>query len=212
MSSPLIIGVTGGSGSGKSLFLKELLSSFSENEVCLITQDNYYKDRNQQPIDENGVKNFDLPESIDNKRLYDDIVSLKEGREVHMQEYTFNNPKITPKKLIFKPAPVLIVEGILVFYWKEIREMIDLSVFIEASDLIKVKRRIIRDAKERGYDLDDVLYRYEHHVAPFYESFLHPLKSQMDMIIPNNTSFIKGMKVLEGYIKNHINANKAAST
>jgi len=212
MSSPLIIGVTGGSGSGKSLFLKELLSAFDESEVCLITQDNYYKDRDQQPVDENGVKNFDLPESIDHQHLFDDIVSLKQGKEVRMLEYTFNNPKITPKQLVFKPAPVLIVEGILVFYWKDIREMVDLSVFIDATDLIKVKRRIIRDAKERGYDLDDVLYRYEHHVAPFYESFLHPLKKQMDLVIPNNTTFIKGKNVLEGYIKNHISSNKQQGT
>lgn len=206
MDNTLIIGVTGGSGSGKSLFLHELLKEFSKEEVCLITQDNYYRDRDEQPIDKKGIKNFDKPESIDDDHFYKDLVALKNGEVVELPEYTFNNPEAKPKKLIFKPAPILIVEGLMVFYWKKIRSLIDLSVFIEAKDLIKVKRRIIRDAKERGYDLDDVLYRYEHHVAPFHDQFLQPLKGDVDLIIPNNKNFIKGKEVLSGYIRNHLNS------
>ncbi len=204
MFNPLIIGITGGSGSGKSLFLNELLKNFSDDEVCVLTQDNYYKKRDLQPVDARGIKNFDLPESIEDERLYRDILSLKNGNEVQLTEYTFNNPNVAARKLTFKPAPVLIVEGIMVFYWEKIRSLIDLSVFIEAKDLIKVKRRIIRDAKERGYDLDDVLYRYEHHVTPFYEQFLQPFKREVDLIIPNNNDFRKGMEVLSGFIKNHL--------
>ena len=207
MSKPLIIGVTGGSGSGKSLFLKELLKNFDEEEVCLITQDNYYKAREEQPVDENGVKNFDRPESINNGQLFRDLRAIIDGKKVEIVEYTFNNPSAAPKKLVFHPAPIIIVEGLMVFYWENLRSLIDLSVFIEASDLIKVKRRIIRDAKERGYDLDDVLYRYEHHVAPFYDQFLRPLKDEVDLIIPNNSNFDKGLKVLSGYIRNHLDSN-----
>ena len=205
MSSPLIIGVTGGSGSGKSLFLQELLKDFSENEVCLVTQDNYYRKRDEQPVDENGIKNFDLPESIDHDQLLEDILLLKDGKQVEIVEYTFNNPAAKAKTLIFKPTPVIIVEGLMVFYWETIRELIDLSVFIEARDLIKVKRRIMRDSKERGYDLEDVLYRYEYHVAPFYDQFLNPLKDEVDIIIPNNKNFKKGKRVLSGYIRNFLN-------
>lgn len=207
MAEPLLIGVTGGSGSGKSLFLQELLRHFTEDEVCLITQDNYYRLREEQPVDECGVKNFDLPESIDDERFHSDVLALKRGEEVRITEYTFNNPALVPKQLVFKPAPVLIVEGIMVFYWEKIRSLLDLSVFIEAKDLVKVKRRIIRDAKERGYDLDDVLYRYEHHVSPFYEKHLAPLRGEMDLIIPNNTDFRKGMNVLAGFIRNYLRSN-----
>jgi len=206
MNNPLIIGVTGGSGSGKSLFLQELLKDFSDEEVCLITQDNYYRDRDKQPVDDQGIKNFDKPESIDSDHFYWDLQDLKEGKEVELIEYTFNNPEATPRKLVFRPAPVIIVEGIMVFYWEKIRSLIDLGVFIEAKDLIKMKRRIIRDAKERGYDLDDVLYRYEHHVAPFHDEFLQPLKESIDLIIPNNTHFKKGRNVLSGYIRNYLNS------
>jgi len=202
----LIIGVTGGSGSGKTHIISELLKNFKSGEVCLVSQDNYYKKIEHQPLDKNGIENFDLPESIDEESLFQDIVSLKKGKEVRIIEYTFNNSKTNPKTIIIKPAPVIIVEGILVFYWKRVRAFFDLSVFIEANDLIKVKRRIIRDAKERGYDLEDVLYRYEHHVTPIYENKVRPLKAEMDLIIPNNTDFKKGLDVLSTYIRNHLNS------
>ncbi len=204
MPDPLIIGLTGGSGSGKSLFVHELLKHFSQDEICLVTQDNYYKNRDRQPVDANGVRNFDLPESIDESSLYHDILSLKQGKEVHLTEYTFNNPKAIPNPLTFRPAPVLIVEGIMVFYWKRIRELMDLKVFIDAKEEIKVKRRIARDAKERGYDLDDVTYRYKNHVAPFYDRFLDPFKAEVDLVIPNNTDFHKGLEVLAGFIRQYL--------
>lgn len=207
MSSPLIIGITGGSGSGKSLFLDELLKNFSENEICLVSQDNYYIEQERQPVDENGVVNYDLPESVDLEKFYRDILSLREGREVRIREYTFNNPLKKPKEIIFKPAPILIIEGIFVFCRKEICDLTDLSVFIDATELIKVKRRILRDAKERGYDLHDVLYRYEYHVTPFYEQFLRPLKHNVDLVIPNNKDFANGLSVLSGYIKNRLRSN-----
>ena len=205
MKKPLIIGITGGSGSGKSFFVHELVKHFTEDEVCLITQDNYYKARDEQPVDENGIKNFDKPESINSEKLYEDVSRLISGKTVELLEYTFNNPELEPKKIIFKPAPVIIIEGLMVFYWAKLRNLIDFSVFVEADELIKVKRRIIRDAKERGYDLDDVLYRYEHHVAPFYREHLEPLKKEVDIIIPNNLDFRKGLKIVESFIINYLN-------
>ena len=201
MVHPLIIGITGGSGSGKSFFVNELIKRFRIEDVCFITQDNYYKERDAQPVDIRGVKNFDKPESINGDQLYRDIQMLRSGKEVEMLEYTFNNPEIIPKRVTFRPAPVLILEGLMVFYWANIRNLIDYSVFIDADELIKVKRRIMRDANERGYDLSDVLYRYEHHVAPYYHQYLEPLKREVDIVIPNNVDFMKGLEVLEGFIK-----------
>ena len=191
MDSPYIIGITGGSASGKTRFLNSLLQNFSSNDVCLISQDNYYKPRHEQPIDENGVSNFDTPDSIDFEAYANDISMLSKGEEVKRQEYTFNNSKAVPKQLVFKSSPIIVVEGIFVFYIREIAKMLDLKVFIDAKEHIKLKRRIIRDDKERGYDLDDVLYRYESHVMPTYEKYILPFKADADLIIPNNTKFEK---------------------
>lgn len=204
MKTPYIIGITGGSGSGKTQFLNRLLDQFTSDQVCLVSQDNYYRAREEQPIDDNGIKNFDLPDSIDFEEFKKDIIALKEGRSVSRLEYTFNNPKATPKQIELNPAPVLVVEGIFVLYDQEIAEVLDLKVFIEAKDYIKLKRRIIRDDKERGYDLDDVLYRYEHHVMPTYDKYIKPYKKDANIIIPNHTDFSEAMAVLSSFIQSKI--------
>ncbi|CAN5514958.1 uridine kinase [soil metagenome] len=201
MNKPFTIGITGGSGSGKTFFLQGLAASFTSEELCMISQDNYYKSRNEQPIDQNGVKNFDLPESIDRATFRDDLVQLKAGRDVIKKEYTFNNPAAEPKMLTFKAAPILVVEGLFVQYFDEISRELDLKIFVEAKDHVKLGRRIRRDQVERGYDLDDVLYRYQHHVMPVYESLIEPLKYKCDLVIPNNHHFDTALQVLIGYLK-----------
>lgn len=199
MENPTIIGITGGSGSGKTYFLNHLLDKYTPEQVCLISQDNYYRERDTQPIDENGVKNFDTPGGIDHEAFANDVARLKSGKEVHRLEYTFNNPDAEPKMLVFKPAPIIVVEGIFVFYFKEVSALLDLRVFIEAQNYLMLKRRIIRDAKERGYDLEDVLYRYEKHVAPTYQKYIEPFKHSADLIVPNNSDFKNALNVLLAY-------------
>lgn len=196
MNSPYTIGITGGSGSGKTFFITSLASRFNENEICLISQDHYYHPRENQQVDERGIKNFDLPESIDYLQFQRDIRQLKRGEVLQKEEYVFNNPKIVPKTLVFKPAPVIIIEGLFVQYFPEIESELDLKVFIEAKDHVKLARRIRRDNEERGYDLDDVLYRYQNHVMPVYESLIDPLKHRADMVIPNNSQFNKALDLL----------------
>ena len=106
--------------------------------------------------------------------------------------------------LTFNPAPVVVVEGLFVFYFPELAELLDLKVFIDAKDYVKLKRRIVRDNNERGYDLEDVLYRYEKHVAPTYEKYIEPFKSEADIIVPNNHHFSKGLDVLVSYLKTKV--------
>ncbi|EAZ82192.1 uridine kinase [Algoriphagus machipongonensis] len=201
MKKPFIVGITGGSASGKTLFLERLLSTFESDEVCLISQDNYYKPRHQQPIDAHGVHNFDTPHSIDFEEYAADIRKIQAGESVEREEYTFNNASKTPKMLKFKAAPVVVVEGIFVLYYPELASLLDLKVFIDAKDHIKLKRRIIRDKVERGYDLDDVLYRYEKHVMPTYEKYIEPFKDEADLIVPNNESFDKALDVIRTYLR-----------
>ena len=196
MRSPYTIGITGGSGSGKTFFIKSLANRFKEDELCLISQDHYYHPRENQKEDERGVKNFDLPESIDYKQFHHDIQILKSGQILKKQEYTFNNPTANPIILEFKPAPIIIIEGLFVQYFPEIEKELDLKIFIEAKDYLKLSRRIRRDNEERGYDLDDVLYRYHNHVMPIYESLIGPLKHRADIVIPNNSHFEKALDLL----------------
>lgn len=202
MTKPYIIGITGGSASGKTLFLNTLLRSFPNKEICLISQDNYYRARELQPIDDMGVKNFDTPNSIDYEQFAHDIRELLAGRTVSKLEYSFNNPSAKPEVLTFSPAPIIVVEGIFVFYYPEVASLLDLKVFIDAKEYIKLSRRIIRDRDERGYDLEDVLYRYDRHVAPTYEKYIAPFKSDADLVIPNNNHFKNAMDVLVVYL-NH---------
>lgn len=201
MSKPYIVGITGGSASGKTLFLDKLLNSFETNQVCLISQDNYYRPRHQQPIDDKGVHNFDMPNSIDFEQYALDIKKIQAGETVYRQEYTFNNPNKKPKILEFVPSPVVVVEGIFVLYYPELANLLDLKVFIDAKEYIKLKRRIVRDKVERGYDLDDVLYRYESHVMPTYEKYIEPFKHDADLIVPNNKNFDKALDVIKTYLR-----------
>ncbi len=201
---PYMVGITGGSASGKTLFIRRLLDSFSEDQICLLSQDNYYRERHLQPRDEKGYENFDLPESIDHPLFIRDIEELHKGNVVYKEEYTFNNPNIAPKMLQFKPAPVIVVEGIFVFYFPEILKKLDLRVFIDAEEHIKLKRRIKRDGQERGYDLEDVLYRYENHVAPTFDRYIRPFRADADLIVPNNQSFDHALEVIVSFLANKI--------
>lgn len=204
MKKPFIVGITGGSASGKTYFLNSLMGAFSEDEICLISQDHYYRARTEVPVDENGVHNFDLPSAINHRTYAEHIIELREGRTVQKLEYTFNNPNIIPQMLNFRPTPIIVVEGIFVFYFKEIAELLDLKIFIDAKEHIKLKRRIIRDQVERGYDLTDVLYRWENHVFPTYEQFIKPSKADADLIIPNNRYFHRGLEVVKAFLKSKL--------
>ena len=201
---PYIIGITGGSGSGKTSIIQDLRKKIPERDLCIISQDEYYHPREQQVWDHAGYQNFDLPESIDAQAFARDIRMLIEGQEVEKQQYTFNNPNKEKQLLIFKPAPVIIVEGLFVFYFEEIRNLLDLKIFIDAEDIIKLKRRIVRDAGERNYPLEDVLHRYEHHVLPSYRSYIEPFKQQAHIVINNHTSYEMAIDVLTAVIHEHI--------
>ncbi|MCU0347176.1 MAG: uridine kinase [Saprospiraceae bacterium] len=201
---PYLIGITGGSGSGKTSFIKALRATFSEGEVCILSQDDYYFPREQQETDEAGVRNFDLPRSIDKKSFKNDIEKLLTGETLERLEYTFNNENAMPKTLVFKPAPIIIVEGIFVFHFKKIRKLLDLKVFLHAKENLKVIRRIKRDQVERNYPIEDVLYRYEKHVMPTFERYIEPYMDIADIVVNNNEDFSVGLEVVKGFIRNKL--------
>ena len=208
MSKPFIIGITGGSGSGKTTFIKHIRDMFTDDELCIISQDDYYFPRHQQETDDKGIHNFDLPKSIDKKAFHADVEKLIRGEVVERVEYVFNNKEATPSVKIFKPAPIIIVEGLFVFHYKKVRRLLDLKVFFYAADHLKVIRRILRDQVERGYPIDDVLYRYEHHVMPSYQKYIQPYMQEADLIINNNTDFNMGLDVLCGFVRSKLLSSK----
>jgi uridine kinase len=209
MQKPFTIGITGGSGSGKTYFINNLSSRFKPQDICLISQDHYYKALDLQFTDEQGVQNFDLPTAIAREKFHEDVLKLKRGEAVYIKEYTFNNPTASPKTLKFLPAPILIIEGLFVQYFEEIASELDLKIFIEVKDYIKLSRRIRRDNDERGYDMHDVLYRYQHHVMPIYETLIKPLKHHTDLIIPNNENFEKALDILTLALKGKLASNQS---
>ena len=205
---PYLIGITGGSGSGKTSFIKKLRESFTEEDLCIISQDDYYKARELQEIDENGVKNFDLPESIEYNQLAVDIKKLIDHQHIKRKEYTFNNKKKNPKLMTIKPAPIIIIEGLFVFHFEKLLDKpYDLRVFINARDNVRIMRRIKRDKIERNYPLEDVLYRYEQHVMPAYEEFIEPYVRRADIVINNNEDFDSAIYVFKGFLKTYLEEN-----
>lgn len=203
--TPFIIGITGGSGSGKTTFIKQLREGIPAEDVCLLSMDDYYVPREKQEKDARGVYNFDRPSSIYRKQFVRDLKLLISGESVAREEYVFNNELATPRTLHFEPAPVIIVEGLFVFHYKEVCKLLDLKLFLHAKDNLKVVRRIKRDRVERNYPLDDVLYRYEHHVLPAYEKYVQPHMERADLIVNNNTDFNMGLAVVHAFVEQQIN-------
>jgi uridine kinase len=205
---PYIIGVTGGSGSGKTTFLKELRHAFSLEDLCVLSQDNYYRPRSEQAIDESGVHNFDRLESIDLQDFERDIDLLSKGESIKRQEYVFNNAEKTPSILEFQSAPVIIVEGLFVFASDVIRRLLDMKVYIYAHEVKKVIRRIKRDGIERNYPIEDVLYRYEHHVMPSFESYIKPIMESADIIINNNYNMEAALLLFQSMIRQQLSERR----
>lgn len=187
MTKPYVIGIAGGSGSGKTFFLNRFLDHFTPEEVCLVSQDDYYIPvAHNMTAEENKLYNFDLPSTVDDKHFEDDINQLLTYNAVFKKEYTFNNPNAVPKIMEIRPAPILIVEGLFILHFRCIAQLMNKKIFIDADEDIALQRRLRRDLIERGYSNDDVMYKWVNHVVPAYKEFLLPYKTECDEVIVNN--------------------------
>ncbi len=182
---PYWVGITGGSASGKTFLLQALQKTLPENLVTFLSTDHYYKDRHLISPEPDGRINFDTPAAIDVDKLYQDLLSLRQGHTVYQREYTFNNPLLTPRMLEFRPASVLIAEGLFLFYWAPIRELFDLRVFIEAPEPYRFIKRLQRDKRERGYERNYIVEQYLTQVLPAYEQYVAPLRRYAHIVIQN---------------------------
>ncbi len=196
-----LVGITGGSGAGKTFLLGKLIEAFSKDELTLISQDNYYYDLKDQPRDGDGQTNFDHPASMDLQLFYEHLSSLVAGNEVSVREYTFNNPDAVKRLVTYKPAPIILVEGLFVMHHPDIRNLMRLKVFVDADEHIKLSRRLIRDLRERGYTVEETLGVYVQQVVPMFKQYVEPHKSNCDIILANNESMNVGADVLVNHLK-----------
>jgi uridine kinase len=211
-NKPFIIGIAGGSGSGKTFFLNCFLHHFKNDEVTLVSQDDYYIPAGEMTQEENKLYNFDLPSTIDDSQFLHDIKQLVKGEVVYKKEYNFNNPLAIVKILEINPAPIIIVEGLFILHFKEIAQLLDYKIFIEADEPVALDRRIRRDGMERGYSEEDVLYKWHHHVVPAYKEFLLPYKGESHQVVINNfdtpEDIIKITDEISDYFKERLGANE----
>ena len=203
MNKPYIVGIAGGSGSGKTFFLKRFLDHFTADEVCLVSQDDYYIPvAHNMTAEENKLYNFDLPATIDQGHFESDVNKLLNRETICKIEYTFNNPNVVPQLLEIKPAPILIVEGLFILHFKGISNLLDMKIFVDADEDIALQRRLKRDLVQRGYSNDDVIYKWVNHVVPAYKDFLLPYKNDCHKVILNNTQTAENiLKVTEDISK-----------
>jgi uridine kinase len=202
MTTPYLIGICGGSASGKTSVLEHLMEALPADSVTLIEQDNYYKDLEHQKADDNGFINFDHPDSVDLPLLERHIRELLKGQRVQIREYHYNNPEKEHLNRIitYKPAPVIIVEGMFVFHPPKLQNLLNLKVFVEADDHVKLTRRIRRDGTERGYPLEEVLAMYETHVMPMYRRYVEPYKHYANLVLQNNYDYRAATDVLVNHV------------
>ncbi|MFC7358270.1 uridine kinase [Jejudonia soesokkakensis] len=182
----LIIGIAGGTGSGKTTVVDQIVSELPPDEVCIISQDSYYKDTSHLTYDERVKINFDHPNSIDFDLLVAHINELRRGVSFEQPVYSFVAHNRTKETITTHPRKVVIIEGILILTHPEIRELFDIKIYVHADSDERLIRRLKRDIAERGRDLEEVLTRYQTTLKPMHQQFIEPTKEFADIIIPTN--------------------------
>jgi uridine kinase len=201
---PYLVGITGGSAMGKTHFLNSLKKLFSTDELCVISQDNYYKLAYEHQLDSEGKINFDLPECIDLDAFASDLEKLHNNETIYRNEYLFQHENQVGPLLTFKPAPIIVCEGLFIFYSEAIRKQFDLKIFIQADEELALNRRLKRDFNERNIPIEYIHYQWNNHVIPSYQQYLQPFMAQADMIINNNTHFGNSLNVVKAFLKEKI--------
>ena len=180
----MIIGIAGGTGSGKTTVVNKIVKSISTNSVAVLAQDAYYKDNKMLSFEERQKINYDHPNSIDFDLLLKHLKELKQGKEIQQPIYSYNTHAREEDYKVIHPKEVLIVEGILVFTNKELRDLCDIKIFVHTDSDERLVRRIRRDITERGRDIEEVLNRYEKMLKPMHQQFIEPTMKYADIIIP----------------------------
>ncbi len=200
----IIIGIAGGTGSGKTTVVNKIINSFPAGEVAVIPQDSYYKDSSHVPVSERSKINFDEPDAIEWPLLVKHLEMLREGRTVHMPTYSYLTCTRQEATVEVRPTHVVIVEGILVLTDPVLREMMDIKVFVDADADDRLIRVIARDCIERGRTPQMVIDRYQDVLKPMHCQYIEPCKRHADLIVPQGGSNIVAINLLTDYIESRL--------
>ena len=200
MSDVIVIGVAGGTGSGKTTLVKALMNRFGDN-ISVLSHDNYYKRHDEMSYEERTHLNYDCPDAFDTDMMIEHLRMLKNGQAIDCPTYDYTIHNRTDKTIEIKPTKVVIVEGILIFHPKELRDLMDIKIFVDTDADVRILRRILRDVKERGRSLDSVIDQYLTTVKPMHEAFVEPSKRNADIIVPNGGENSTAVEMLAHHIR-----------
>lgn len=200
MAEIIVIGIAGGTGSGKTTMIKRIKKEFN-NEITILSHDFYYKKCSHLPFEEREKLNYDHPDAFETDLMVEHLKELKEGRSVERPVYDFVIHDRRDETIGVEPAKVIIVEGILIFEHKELLDLLDIKVFIDTDPDVRIIRRIMRDVRERGRSLDSVINQYLTTVKLMHEEFVEPSKKKADIIIPEGGYNVVALQMLNDRIK-----------
>ena len=199
MEKSLVIGIAGGSGSGKTTLLKRIIETFGP-AITVISHDNYYKRHDELTYEERCKLNYDEPAALETDLMVRQLEQLSQGQEILCPVYDFTVHNRSDETLLIKPEKVIIVEGILIFENKELRDLMDIKIFVDADADIRICRRIKRDVNKRGRSLESVILQYQDTVKPMHEKYVEPSKKYADIVVPQGGKNLVALAMIEGYI------------
>jgi len=185
---PFVIGVAGGSGSGKSTVTQQVLASFGAEMVSVVMQDDYYRDQSDLTPEVRRRQNYDHPQAFDWPLLVQHVRALRNGEAIEMPEYDFTIDNRSNRTIPVKPAPVIVIEGLFALYDADLRKQMSLKIFVDTAADVRFIRRLQRDIAERGRSTDSVIQQYLETVRPMYKQFIEPTKRHADVILPHGAN------------------------
>ena len=203
MNDIMVIGIAGGSGSGKTTITNQIVEQLG-TDVTVITHDNYYRAQHEMSMEERALVNYDHPDAYETSLLVEHLAALRRGETVQIPVYDFSISDRTDQTTTVTPARVIIVEGILIFVEEALRELMDVKVYVDCDADVRILRRIMRDVKERGRSLESVINQYLATVKPMHETFVEPSKKFADVIIPTGGQNFVALDMLVNRIQAHL--------